>query len=263
MYTRAYTEADKAAFIGQVGLGSAGTAGSGTYLPVAPGTGRQRRLNVPICPRAFSGGDSSSPPFCAARASPRSPLDVLYKRHHRITWPLSLSPPWNSNSEEINRPDSLVLFLRSRPNEFIRDISRREILACVFAVFFLKKKKKRKKNQANRSGTLQNRSDTTAYLAYNQRNTITQNWPKWISNIYESNHCHQSSAIELLLYSKSFSGHHEWSLPGVQDRQTYDAMIRFIYLSTISYLDASRYRWTLLSNATRRHANRSSKGLNH
>lgn len=43
MYTRAYTGADKAAFIGQVGLGSASTAGSGyTYLPVAPGTGQAK-----------------------------------------------------------------------------------------------------------------------------------------------------------------------------------------------------------------------------
>lgn len=212
MYTRAYTVADKAAFIGhykaRVRCERAPRWASG-YLSTGSARyrGRQRRLNVPICPRARS-PEAIHPrlPFVRPRLpqeSPRRPIQTTSPYH--LTAPPPVVRLETVTRKKLTDRTSLVLFLRSRPNEFIRDISRRKILACFRCVFFLFFFFL---DQASRSKTLQRKPRKTvlaAHLAYNQRDTITRNWPKWIWNIYVSSHWYQSSAIELLLYSKSFT----------------------------------------------------------
>lgn len=62
-------------------------------IPVAPGTGRQKRLNCPHLSRALSGGDSSSPPFCAPPRVPGCPTSPSTFYTNDITVSPKFAPP--------------------------------------------------------------------------------------------------------------------------------------------------------------------------
>lgn len=108
------------------------------WVPVAPGTGRQKRLNVPICP--VRSPEAIHP--CLPFVRPRSVLPSRPScRPIQTTSPYHLTPPETVTRKKLTdrtRRANRSLFVVA-PNEFIRgDPRERERNSLVFAAFFLK-----------------------------------------------------------------------------------------------------------------------------
>lgn len=111
-----------------------------TRVPVAPGTGQQKRLNVPICPVRSPEAIHPRLPFVRPRVPGcSSSLSAVYTNDITVSPKFPLPPtPETVTRKIINEPGlaarSLFVVV---PNEFIL-VSQGDVSACFRHVFFLK-----------------------------------------------------------------------------------------------------------------------------